>query len=44
MGKGESGARNMPARILIADDHELVRDGIKHMLGYEEDMEVVGER
>ena len=43
MGKGESDARNMPARILIADDHELVRDGIKHMLGYEEDLEVVGE-
>jgi DNA-binding NarL/FixJ family response regulator len=33
----------MPARILIADDHELVRVGIKHMLGYEEDLEVVGE-
>jgi len=33
----------MPAKILIADDHELVRDGIKHMLGYEEDLEVVGE-
>jgi DNA-binding NarL/FixJ family response regulator len=33
----------MPARILIADDHELVRHGIKHMLGYEKDMEVVGE-
>jgi DNA-binding NarL/FixJ family response regulator len=33
----------MPARILIADDHEVVRDGIKHMLGYEEDLEVVGE-
>ena len=43
MGKGESDARSMPARILIADDHELVRDGIKHMLGYEEDLEVVGE-
>jgi DNA-binding NarL/FixJ family response regulator len=33
----------MPARILIADDHELVRHGIKHMLGYEKDLEVVGE-
>jgi len=33
----------MPAQILIADDHELVRDGVKHMLGYEEDLEVVGE-
>ena len=35
--------RSMPAKILIADDHELVRDGVKHMLGYEEDLEVVGE-
>ena len=39
----ESDMRSMPAKILIADDHELVRDGIKHMLGYEEDLEVVGE-
>jgi DNA-binding NarL/FixJ family response regulator len=31
------------ARILIADDHELVRDGFKRMLGYEQDLEVVGE-
>jgi DNA-binding NarL/FixJ family response regulator len=30
-------------RILIADDHQLVRDGVKHMLSYEEDLEVVGE-
>jgi DNA-binding NarL/FixJ family response regulator len=43
MGKGESDTRSRPARILIADDHELVRDGIKHMLGYEEDLEVVDE-
>ena len=43
MGKGESHTRSMPAQILIADDHELVRDGVKHMLGYEEDLEVVGE-
>src|SRR5829696_7062118 len=43
MGKGESDARSTPAQILIADDHELVRDGIKHMLGYEEDLKVVGE-
>jgi DNA-binding NarL/FixJ family response regulator len=33
----------MPAQILIADDHELVRDGFKQMLGYEEDLKVVGE-
>jgi DNA-binding NarL/FixJ family response regulator len=35
--------RSRPAQILIADDHELVRDGFKHMLGYEEDLKVVGE-
>jgi DNA-binding NarL/FixJ family response regulator len=42
-GESESGTRSTPAQILIADDHELVRDGIKHMLGHEEDLEVVGE-
>ena len=42
-GETEPGTRSMPARILIADDHELIRDGFRHMLGYEEDMEVVGE-
>jgi DNA-binding NarL/FixJ family response regulator len=31
------------ARILIADDHDLIRDGVKRMLSYEEDLEVVGE-
>lgn len=39
----ESGMRNTPARVLIADDHELIRDGFKRMLSYEEDLEVVGE-
>ncbi len=39
----EPGARTTPARVLIADDHELVRDGFRRMLGYEEDLEVVGE-
>jgi DNA-binding NarL/FixJ family response regulator len=33
----------VPAQILIADDHELVRDGIKYMLAYEGDLEVIGE-
>ena len=42
-GESESGTQSTPAQVLIADDHELVRDGIKHMLGYEEDLEVVGE-
>jgi len=39
----ERGTRSIPAQILIADDHELVRDGFKHMLAYEEDLEVVGQ-
>jgi DNA-binding NarL/FixJ family response regulator len=30
-------------RILIADDHELMRDGLRAMLDAQEDMEVVGE-
>jgi DNA-binding NarL/FixJ family response regulator len=30
-------------RVLIADDHDLIRDGFRRMLGYEEDFEVVGE-
>ncbi len=39
----DPGTRNAPGRVLIADDHELVRDGFRRMLGYEEDLEVVGE-
>lgn len=39
----EPGKRAAPARVLIADDHELVRDGFRHMLSYEQDLEVVGE-
>lgn len=30
-------------RVVIADDHETVREGIKLILGAEEDLEVVGE-
>jgi DNA-binding NarL/FixJ family response regulator len=37
------GARTGPARVVIADDHDLVRDGYKLMLGREEDLEVIGE-
>ena len=32
-----------PIRILIADDHPIVRDGLRKLLGLEEDLEVVGE-
>jgi DNA-binding NarL/FixJ family response regulator len=39
----ERGAQTDLRRILIADDHELVRDGFKRMLGYEAGLEVVGE-
>ena len=30
-------------RILLVDDHQVVRDGLRHMLELEADMEVVGE-
>jgi len=33
----------VPIRILIVDDHELLREGLKSLLSREEDMEVVGE-
>ncbi len=34
---------NKTIRILLVDDHELVRQGLRHMLELEEDMEVVGD-
>lgn len=30
-------------RILLVDDHVVVREGLKHMLGHEEDMKIIGE-
>jgi two-component system, NarL family, response regulator NreC len=33
----------MPIRILIADDHEVVRDGVRALLEKQTDMEVIGE-
>ena len=30
-------------RVMIADDHPIVRDGIRRLLSLEEDIEVVGE-
>jgi two-component system response regulator NreC len=32
-----------PIRIVIADDHDIVRSGLRMMLGAEDDMEIVGE-
>jgi len=32
-----------PVRVLIADDHPLVREGLKHILSMEEGFEIVGE-
>src|SRR5215217_3877508 len=38
-----SGDRTGPTRLLIADDHELIRDGLRGMLRGEPGFEVVGE-
>ncbi len=35
--------RTQPARLLLADDHDLVREGMRTMLDREPDLEVVGE-
>ena len=42
-GEAALGERTEPARLLLADDHDLVRDGFHRMLGREPDLEVVGE-
>jgi two-component system, NarL family, response regulator LiaR len=36
-------ASGRPARVLIADDHDLVREGLRAVLAGEEDLQVVGE-
>ncbi len=43
---GTSGDRRFsvaPARLLVADDHELIREGMRAMLSREPDLEVIGE-
>jgi DNA-binding NarL/FixJ family response regulator len=40
MGDVDSGSR---LRVLVAEDHTLVRDGLKRMIGDQPDMVVVGE-
>jgi DNA-binding NarL/FixJ family response regulator len=42
-GRGTSTKGKVPSRVLIADDHELLRTGIRAMLASEPDLEVVGE-
>ncbi|MEV4114186.1 response regulator transcription factor [Nonomuraea sp. NPDC049695] len=37
------GVGRMPVRLLIADDHPIVRDGLRAALGGEPDLEIVGE-
>ena len=32
-----------PIRIVIADDHQLFRDGLRNLLGSDPDFEVIGE-
>lgn len=36
-------AVNVPARLVLVDDHDLVRSGLKAMLSDQEDFEVIGE-
>jgi DNA-binding NarL/FixJ family response regulator len=35
--------KNLPARLLIADDHPLAREGVRAMLASEAELEVIGE-
>jgi two-component system, NarL family, response regulator LiaR len=43
IGNGEGAAPTEPARLLIADDHALVREGLRTMLTGEEDILIVAE-
>ena len=38
-----SSAADRPTRVLIVDDHELLRDGLQMLIGKEQDLEVCGE-
>lgn len=37
------GGRGMSVKVLVADDHKIVRDGLRSLLSREADIEVVGE-
>jgi DNA-binding NarL/FixJ family response regulator len=41
--KRQPGYRAQRARIVIVDDHELARAGLRSMLAQERDLKVVGE-
>ncbi len=44
MGDGDDGTtENRPIRVFLADDHEVVRQGLRALLEAETDIEVVGE-
>lgn len=43
LGTELSAEKSEPARIVIVDDHDLVRAGLKAMLSSEPDLEIVGE-
>src|SRR5215211_6737294 len=43
MGSNEGAARSQTERLLIADDHALVREGLRTMLSGEEGIEVIAE-
>ncbi len=38
-----SASRGAPARVLLADDHDMIRRGLRRVLGTQPDLEVVGE-
>ena len=42
-GEANSSTPRLPARVLIADDHDLIREGLLAVLEDEPDLEVVGE-
>src|ERR687898_1955282 len=43
MGSNEATARSQTARLVIADDHALVREGLRTMLSGEDGIEIVAE-
>lgn len=40
---GTTGPHGTPIRVLLADDHDILRQGLKMLLGLQPDIEIVGE-